>query len=96
VGADDTFAGGKLFGSQPNQYDHGVGAFNSVFYSGPIPNNTITFTVETSTPGDAYNFVDVGLGNISYDPVPETIPLAVGLGTVVLGLVAVGRVRRTA
>ena len=96
LGLDDAFANGKLFGNQPNQYDYGVGAFDSVFYSGPIPNNAITFTVETSTPGDAYNFVDVGLGNISYDPVPETTPLAVGFGTVVLGVVAARWVRRTA
>ena len=96
LGSDDAFANGKLFGNQPNQYDYGVGAFDSVFYSGPIPNNAITFTVETSTPGDAYNFVDVGLGNISYDPVPETTPLAVGFGTVILGVVAARRVRFTA
>jgi hypothetical protein len=68
-----------------------------VFYSGPIPNNTITFTVETSTPDYPYNFADVGLGGISYDPVPETSPLAIGLGAVAIGsFLMVRRIRRTA
>jgi hypothetical protein len=97
LGADDTFANGKLTGNQPTQYDYGTGAFSSVFYSGPIPNNTITFTVETSTPDYPYNFVDVGLGGISYDPVPETTPLVMCLGAVVVGsLLMVRRTRRTA
>jgi len=97
LGPDDTFANGKLTGNQPLQYDYGVGAFSSVFYSGPIPNNTITFAVETSTPDYPYNFTDVGLGGLSYDPVPETTPLAIALGAITVGsLLMVRRNRRTA
>jgi hypothetical protein len=97
LGADDTFANGKLTGNQPLQYDYGIGAFSSVFYSGPILNNTITFTVETSTPDYPYNFTDVGLGGLSYDPVPETTPPATALGAITVGsLLMVRRNRRTA